>query len=1085
MPKSKLWMGFFVLSVVALASWLLLRSRTSRRDPNAPHTELPAVPPASDARSPMPSESPRSDRASADEARSDDTRSVVRDVSFSGQARARGDLAPIAAASVSWTTLVPELCDHRRRLLNEDYEPVHGVTVWTESDAQGAFRFESAPSGSDAWPSAVWITAAGFRSDVVVLAPGAWSWPAEFALEPAPCVRVLVRRHAGEPVAGAHVRQHLHSNATFADRDGSLVSRARKLFLREGITGADGTVCMPAAEPAMIWTARAGELRAPSIVTMTPEPVELELSPTFTFEGVVEFPLDQPCCGEALVRAGFRDAGDESPLHWASNNLRVRDDGTFGPCAVPCLPHAELLVWLSGSPFVELEHVQPAPHPGEHLRVRLSGEIGTTLGVRVRESGGKPVPSVRVLAYVAEGLTDSRVVADTSTDSEGRTQVVLPTQRLTHLDAWKEGWIVRPPPAFVPALQPRDEDIELLMNAAGSVRGRVLHAGEPAAGASVFAFANTTDRTGTVVDVDPQNGSFELPNLTPGRLTLFAYSESLPRSDVRVLDVEAGATQEVLIELPGAGKVRGRIVDGRTGAAVATARIQLAATIGGDVIAVRGAMHAVDENGRFELEGYGEQGTGYGIEAPGYASSWGPFYARAETGFDAGDLPLQPLVTALVRVLGDPEIEGNGAGPAGGYAGYGVHDELENVETTASFDHEGHCELTELRPGRHRLALACPDSSRLVREIPLQPGKRSTIDFDRRGRARVRVKLRPESEAERARGGVLRWVQSDTQGERSVLERTISDPRELALTRLSPGHGEIEVAGADGRTLAHAPLELRADEEREVDLPLGGEMHRVRLVDRSRAPLAGVPVEARAADASSVWRQRADTDARGEFEIGPTEARELRLNVNGGLAGRAYDVRARVTEGVCEVVIDLSAELRLRLVEGERPLSSAHVILVHRELPPHDWTFHPTDREGRVHVDQLQAGDYEVIAWSSSVWPDRFAVRASAGAPERTLNVRGRGDARFTLRDRNGHALANVALEIELVDASESVADWLAAGWLEVSPADWKSGADGVVTVQGLRSGRYTWRASSADTQAAGELTISARHTSSIDARLE
>ena len=30
-------------------------------------------------------------------------------------------------------------------------------------------------------------------------------------------------------------------------------------------------------------------------------------------------------------------------------------------------------------------------------------------------------------------------------------------------------------------------------------------------------------------------------------------------------------------------------------------------------VAVRGDVHAVDGNGRFELEGYGEQGTGYGI----------------------------------------------------------------------------------------------------------------------------------------------------------------------------------------------------------------------------------------------------------------------------------------------------------------------------------------------------------------------------------------------------------------------------------------------------------------------------------------
>ncbi len=1093
MSKSKPWIGFFVLSVVAVASWFLLRSRSLRREPGATPAQTSTNAPGSDPRAPTrPAPTETAETASTSAA---EMRTVVQDSMYFGQARTRGDFSPIAAASVSWTTLVPELCDHRRRLLNEDFEPVRAVTVWTDTDASGAFHFERAPEGADEWPSAVWISAVGFRSDVVVLSPGAWSWPPDFALEAAACIRVLVRLHSGEPVAGALVRQHLHPHATFADRDGSLVARARKLFLREAVTGGDGTVCMPAAAPTLIWTARAGELRAPSLVSVKEEPVELELFPTFTLEGVVEFPLDATCCGEALVRAGFRDAGDASTLQWASNNQRVRDDGSFGPCLVPCLAQAELFVELSGSPFVDLELVQPAPRPGEHVRVRLSGEIGTTLGVRVRETSGEPLPSVRVIATVAEGLTGSRIVADTSTDPEGRTEVVFPLQRLAHLEAWKEGWILSSPPAFVPALQPRGEDIELVMTAAGSVRGRVLHAGEPVAGASVFAFRNTSDHAGSLTEVDAKDGSFELGALAPGRLTLFAYSESLPRSDVHVIGVEAGATQEVLIELPSASKVRGRIVDGRTGVPVPTATIQLAASVGGDVIAVRGDAHAVDANGRFELDGYGE-GTGYGIRAPGYAPSWGQLYARAETDFDAGDLPLQPLVSALLRVLGDPLFEGKGAGT--GYAGYAVHDELENVETAAGFDAEGHCALTELRPGRHRLALSCPDGSRLVREIRLQPGQRSTIDFDRRGRARVRVKLLPATEpargpargpatgAERARGGSLRWVQSNAQGERVVLERALGDPRELTLARLSPGRGELELAGADGRTLAHAALELRGDEEREVELSLSGSLHRVRLVDRSRAPLAGVPVEVRAADATSLWRQRADTNAHGEIEVGPTEEREIRLNLNGGLSGRAYDVRARLSDEVAEVVLDLSAELRLRLVDGDQPLPGAHVVLVHRELPPHDWTFHPVDREGRVRIDQLQEDDYEVIAWSSSVWPDRFPVRASAGALERTLPVRGRGDARFTLRDRNGSALANAALALELAEGSESVAEWVAAGWLEIRPANWRSDADGIVDVRGLRSGRYIWRASaSGGAQASGELTIATRRTSSVEARLE
>ena len=52
-----------------------------------------------------------------------------------------------------------------------------------------------------------------------------------------------------------------------------------------------------------------------------------------------------------------------------------------------------------------------------------------------------------------------------------------------------------------------------------------------------------------------------------------------------------------------------------------------------------------------------------------------------------------------------------------------------------------------------------------MREVQLPAGKRSTIDFDRRGRARVRVKLRPASDVERARGGSLRWTQFNSQGE--------------------------------------------------------------------------------------------------------------------------------------------------------------------------------------------------------------------------------------------------------------------------------------------------------------------------------
>jgi len=984
----------------------------------------------------------------------------------------------LAGAQLTWIALDPAWTAETVRPYVDDGRLLLAAQVSAETDAQGDFKFDVAPALAREQPSAVWVTHPSIEAEAVLLEAGAanWRWPAEHAWRSAEPIEVRTLDLLGQPVAGAWIGEFLVKEALGVRTPTEANVFARKFFVRTYKSDERGIAYVAAAEGRRALYARCGELRAAPDWASGPAAVTLTLRPTFELSGtVVPDELGVDLCPSYIAVFETSPGADPAKDKAIALRIAVRSDGGFGPvtCVVPVLPRLRLST--RGGLLLESAKEFAAPRPGERVFETLDGVVGAPLRLCVRDSDAKEIVGAWSDVCMDPLNAEGRYVSAGNTDEHGRVQLTVPRTHPFLVSAGREGFATVETP--VQLWSRKLESLEITLPHACTLRGRVVCGSRPVTRFQIATWTKDVFQSLTTHFEDAQ-GRFELKGQPPGKLFFFIEPAEFAQSRTYQAELRPDGSDEFLIELSEPVSARGQAIDSRTRAAVSPALVTRLTNRGDMVLHKVGEPIAVDAQGFFELPAIGEEGSGFVVEAQGYAPAYG--LARRENGkWVIGIMPLQPTASVSVK-LRPP------AGEAAEH--YTLYCDVGFPIPTSAFPASGELDFTELPANAGFLTLVQPDGSTLRRALILDAGLSRVFEFDLRAGRDLGLRFQPDSLADEARGGSLRIHARDPVVSCDLRTQPLAKQGALVARGLPPGACTLEVFSPLGKCVGSVAVEIGPAGPSEVLVQAATPKARLRILDRERKPLVGVRVDLCAAEEHAPWQERGETGSDGELEFGPAPCARGLVCLSHATAGRAFAVPvdfARAAETPQEIVLDCREHIRVQSFEDGAPREGVRLKVRHPSGSA--WTsFLLTCRENGIgETAEVGEGTYTIEVSSGGLWPTRHVVNVPQKTSPERIDLVGLADLHLVALDAYDEPQAGVRFELEGVEVAGDAASWLAARLIGSSTPDLATDSDGEFTLRNLPATSLRWRASAPDgTRAQGEIRLAAGKTNELRARL-
>ncbi len=971
---------------------------------------------------------------------------------------------PLVGAVVSWIALQPEDKESVPAWPSPGWGVPDRRLVRTTTDADGTFRFEREPES----PSGTVLTALlpGYLAGGHDLPAGNDSWARgiEIVLEASPVVEVLVVDSSGKARGGATV----HHVGTTNDQ-GPLFRR----FLQQSVeTDAEGRALLGSLPGEQALWAEKGDLVSHPWQGARPSKVTLTLGESFTVGGTISFPdltWQHAREGERRILVSAQIGRLWKPFV----TLRDVSDGVWGPLPIPLEGVSQYRIRFEGAPIQPIEETFPPPKPSTHRRFDFIGKSAHALVLRVESEEGSLVPQAKAIAWWSETVHPvGGQHAEGAVGSDGH----------LHLEGLPAGWVryrVWAPGYQVFETQDestRPDKVLVTLRAAGRVTGRCVHRGEPVPDFEVIFWKEGNPRVHLRQSFFGRpDGSFELDSLAPGDWSFHASSESLPCGKPTVARVEAGKEAHVEIEIPAAIRGVGQVIDAESGEPVAEARIQLYSSGGLQRSYPWGSSIAVSQDGTFEVDAF-VLGTNYmTVAADGYAEAEVQAVAVDEDFLEWGEIRLHKPQSLEIRLLGWEELPGIlptelHASTAEGFLLPKQH-----------FSPEGVVLYPSIPPGDHQVLVTYPDTTWARLQLSLDPDKEWRFDFKVGGARIVHVRVLGADGDPAASRLLLVSCQEET-GVYVVRLGATSEEGIATFRGIRAEKIQVWLLDDQGSIVTSQDHAFGDLPEMQVDIRIDETPLRVRVIDSSQLALVGGWVTARSRTGEEVLGID-DTDSQGWATLSGVPSESVLLDVHHGIAGRRQGIAIDGAVREHEIVLEAEGSLVIRVVDGDEPLAtvSARIetaggVTLSEALQ--------SDAQGIVRFEPLGEGTLRIGFRRADCWP-AVLERALAADEKAEVDAQMRrlADLELTVLDPNGVLVSGVEVALSSLEFGADVASWVREERVR-APQGLTTDVRGVLRIEGLPRGAYSWSVSGADQAFSGSFELAPTKTNLVQLRL-
>jgi protocatechuate 3,4-dioxygenase beta subunit len=801
------------------------------------------------------------------------------------------------------------------------------------------------------------------------------------SIPPGPPLSVALRREAsiagtvvddkGKPVAGARVtiprdfgsRRQMRGalGRSFFSQPETLSAANGAFALRK--LGASTGVTVQAAKTGYVPGRRTGvRLKAGEAVTG----VSLVLRQGLQAEGRVVDAEGKPIAG-AQIRATRTEKGRRNFAFFRAGAPSEKPDAVSDGQGQFRLTGLEAGRYQVAAEKEELVQKVPATldvaEGAENKIAPIVLEAGAAVAGVVRNTKGEPLPAVQVFV-VGEGGGGPN---EGSTDALGKFRIAgLPAGRPVMLVLTADGFAPKQTNATPPA-----EGLAFTLDTSATVRGRVEDAvtkapipdfsvsrGEPAAGGGGIVMRLGFGNEGR--SFHSEDGSFELPDVPPGKWSIRAEAAGYRPADVSAVELAPGEVKEgIVLSLKVGGKLSGRVIDAARGNGIANASVSWRpSSTGGPAGFILGAgsdrQVSTDADGKFSLEGLPEGKV--------HLEASHPDYLEASLDVDPDQQTTAEISLGSGATISGSVVTSDGRTPApGARVGLDARGEAGRFGSeSATADGSGAFLFEHLKAGRYQLTAQGNAGTAAPREITLTDGQRMDgVLLQIAGGVLLRGTV-SGLPAEKL-GGLRIFASSsayadsattDEQGHFTIPDVPTGVLRLTASTSFVPGRtAQANVEVPDGA--AEVPVEIVF----EGASRLSGQ------VTRAGKPLAGLFVWANPDPGGGINRSSAQTDDSGRYALEGLSDGPYRVSVDG--PGVSYTKTLDVS-GDTQGDLTLPATTLSGVVTDEssgQPLEGADV---QAETGEETQAFavkrSATDSNGNYSIADMDAGTYRVTA---------------------------------------------------------------------------------------------------------------------------
>jgi hypothetical protein len=866
--------------------------------------------------------------------------------------------------------------------------------------------------------------------------------PPDFVLAPVAPLRVRLVDETGRPVPGANLTHSL-----LLETPGGAYTHAE-----QHTSTPTGEVTVPAhggLSALVVRTEGLGQALWLGSLQDAPRPLTITLRARFAAQGRV---LGAPSMA-ALEQCELHLRG---PGQDWRERLAVRRLGgaEFDFDDLPFLGPGEYILRLQGEGLQPIEQRVQVEAAGQ--RVGCDFEWATGTGVRVVAFDPDGVPQADVEVVAIWQAQDQWLRYVTRTGDDGRALFEQCADSSIWVRSYAPGFVdERWGPISVSTLT--TDELELWLDRAGRVRGRVEHRGQPVTDFSVTLWGEDPTQFKTVKFEDRPEGRFEIPGSPIGATRIIASSNDLPACTPRLVEVSQDGTAEVVLELPGTVSAGARVVEAATGEPIGGAVVQAYQEHRGQWLEPWGPALETRADGSFDGLLLSPVTNAIKVSAEGYAAHSSIHSSLQGAQVELGLLTLDRLQEVEVLLVGDG-ID---------FTQYSASIDATPAAGPVPFDMEGRALLARVPPGSWMASVFTPGPGLIQSEMRVRAGRPARWQVDLAGGHQLHVRITHAD-------GPLpsdAWLVADFSGAAGPTARLVGIANGRAtVPGLPAGAVCLSVIQSNNERLGSFWYEVPDQLQAEVAFHIPAGRRAVQLVDLEGRPMDSVLVIiARPGDPHGLNLTRT-TDAQGTFNLLGIDPQPLLLTVRRGRDswGGVHPIDMNSQEDPLVVVVDESAQLSVRLLERDQPAVGVGALLYDGEQAALKTT---SDGAGQVHFGRIAPGDYSLVIEAAGYVRSGAPFSTRVEASELTLQVRRTGNLRLHA-SRGGLSLSGARLELTYGELPELLLAWAEDNGIDLSQL--LTDSTGNINLTGLPNGKYHWQLMSGTALVEGNANVPA-----------